>query len=311
MANPSRRNLLRAAAGLTGGLALTRNGRSAAQEPQATALPSVKLGSHEISRLIVGANPFGGYSHFNALLDAHMREWMTEDRVVETLRRCEQSGINTWQFHYSPQTLTALKRHQKEGGKLQFIILSEGELKRNLALIPEVAKLKPIAIVHHGGVTDDRFRAGEMYKVQDYLKRVRDTGVMVGLSMHNPLVMEHVEEKGWDIDLYMTCFYRISRTAEESRQACGGKLPLGEVFLEDDPAEMTKRVRQTRKPCLAFKILAAGRSINTPQQVEKAFQFAFSNIKPSDAVIVGMYPRYKDEVTENAGLTRRFGARES
>jgi hypothetical protein len=123
--------------------------------------------------------------------------------------------------------------------------------------------------------------------------------------------MEYVEEKGWDIDLYMTCFYRISRTPEESRQACGGKLPLGEVFLEDDPAEMTKRVRQTRKPCLGFKILAAGRSINSPEQVEKAFQFAFSNIKASDAVIVGMYPRYKDEVKENSDLTRRFGGRES
>jgi hypothetical protein len=309
--NTSRRNLLRSAAGLAGGLAMARREGPAAQEALPAPLPTVKLGRHETSRLIIGANPFGGYSHFNKLLDDHMREWMTEDRVVETLRRCEQSGINTWQFHYSPQTLAALKRHRQEGGKLQFIVLSEGELKRNLDLIPEVAKLKPVAIVHHGGVTDERFRAREMHKVEDYLKRVRDTGVMVGLSMHNPHVMEYVEEKGWDIDLYMTCFYRISRTPEESRQACGGKLPLGEVFLEDDPAEMTKRVRQTRKPCLGFKILAAGRSINSPEQVEKAFQFAFSNIKASDAVIVGMYPRYKDEVKENSDLTRRFGGRES
>jgi hypothetical protein len=146
-----------------------------------------------------------------------------------------------------------------------------------------------------------------MYKVEEFLKRVRDTGVMVGLSMHNPLVMEYVEEKGWDIDLYMTCFYQISRTPEETRKACGGKLPLGEVFLEEDPVEMTKRVRQTSKPCLGFKILAAGRVINTPEEVEKAFRFALENIKPSDAVIVGMYPRYKDEVKENAEYVRRFG----
>jgi len=306
----SRRHLLRSAAGLAGGLALARNS-TAGQEAAPGALPTIRLGSHDVSRLVVGANPFGGYSHFNKLFDVHMREWMNEDRVLETLKSCEQNGVNTWQFHYSPQTLGAIRRHHKEGGKLQFLVLSEGELKRNYALIPEVARMKPIGIVHHGGVTDERFRAAEMYKVHEFLKRVRDSGVMVGLSMHNPLVMEYVESKNWDLDFYMTCFYKISRTPEETRKECGGKLPLGEVFLEDDPENMCRRIRQTKKPCLAFKILAAGLLTNTPEEVEKAFRFAFENIKPADAVIVGMYPRYKDEAKENADLTRRFGATES
>lgn len=298
----SRRTLLKSATGLSGA-AFAHRRLSAL--PAADPLPTVRLGRHEISRLIVGANPFGGYSHFNRLFDAHMREWMTEKRIVETLKRCELNGINTWQFHYSEQTLSALEKHQADGGKLQFIVLSEGALKHVLALIPEVAKLKPIGIVHHGGVTDERFRAGEMDKVREFLKHVRDSGVMVGLSMHNPLVMEYVEEHNWDIDFYMTCFYQVTRTRDEIRKLLG-KLPLGEVYLDDDPARMCERVRQTRKTCLAFKILAAGRSTNTPEQVERAFRFAFENIKPQDAVIVGMYPRYKDEVRENAGHVRRI-----
>jgi hypothetical protein len=40
--------------------------------------------------------------------------------------------------------------------------------------------------------------------------------------------------------------------------------------------------------------------------VERAFRYAFENIKPQDCVIVGMYPRFKDEITENAGLASRF-----
>jgi hypothetical protein len=299
----SRRSLLEGV-----GLALSAKGLSAADTSAAAPLPKVRLGDREITRLIVGANPFGGYSHFNRLLDAHMKEWMTLDRVVETLHRCEQNGINAWEFHYGAETLAALNRHRADGGKLQAIVLSEGPLKTDLTLIPEVAKLKPVGIVHHGGVTDQRFRSGEMDKVQDYLKRVRDSGVMVGLSMHNPLVMDYVEERNWDIDFYMTCLHQISRTPEETRKLLGA-LPLGEPFLEEDRVRMCSFIRRTRKTCLAFKVLGAGRLIGSPAEVQRAFGFVFDNIKPQDAVIVGMYPRFKDEVAENAALVRRFGTR--
>ncbi len=68
---------------------------------------------------------------------------------------------------------------------------------------------------------------------------------------------------------------------------------------------MTRVIRQTRKTCLAFKILAAGRLADPAEAREKAFRFAFENIKAQDAVIVGMYPRFKDEVRENADMVRR------
>jgi len=38
------------------------------------------------------------------------------------------------------------------------------------------------------------------------------------------------------------------------------------------------------------------------------FQFAVEHLKPIDAVIVGMYPRCRDQITENAALARHFGA---
>ncbi len=85
-----------------------------------------------------------------------------------------------------------------------------------------------------------------------------------------------------------------------------GDLPLGQVFLESDPPRMCRAIRQTRRPCLAFKILAAGRHGATREQLERAFRFAFENIKPEDAVIVGMYPRFKDEIRENVELVRRI-----
>jgi hypothetical protein len=268
-------------------------------------LPTIKLGKHDVTRLVVGSNPFNGYCYALPSLAAHMKEWSTPENVAKVLRSSQDNGINTWQFSYHDRAMADLKRYQGEGGTIQWFLLGGGPMKDNLDLIPQVARLGPIGIVHHGGVTDARFRAGEMPKVREFLKRVRDSGVMVGLSTHLPQVVELVEEQNWDVDFYMTCFYQFSRTEDEIRKMLG-ELPLGYVFLEKDPERMCRLIRQTRKTCFAFKILAAGRMADSPEKLEKAFRFAFDNIKPTDAVIVGMYPRFKDEVKENADLVRRL-----
>ncbi len=70
-ARDSRRRFLKSAAGLAaaGGLA--------AQSPAPAPLPTVKFGDAEITRLIVGSNPFYGYAHFNHILSRTMRDWYT------------------------------------------------------------------------------------------------------------------------------------------------------------------------------------------------------------------------------------------
>ena len=104
----------------------------------------------------------------------------------------------------------------------------------------------------------------------------------------------------------MTCFYYVNRPAEEQRRLLG-KVTVGEPFFESDPADMTAVMRRVGKPCLGFKILAAGRSCWSPPAVEQAFRYAFASIKPTDGVIVGMFPRYSDQVAEDAALARRHG----
>jgi hypothetical protein len=66
-------------------------------------------------------------------------------------------------------------------------------------------------------------------------------------------------------------------------------------------------IRQTRRTCLAFKILAAGRLCESKASVEKAFRQTFAGIKPTDAVIVGLYDRYSDQAAEDAEFARQFG----
>jgi len=40
--------------------------------------------------------------------------------------------------------------------------------------------------------------------------------------------------------------------------------------------------------------------------VEEAFSTSFRQMKPNDAVIVGMYPEYEDQAGMNAEYVRRF-----
>lgn len=290
----SRRGFLKTSAALAG-----------APAAPAPLLPTIKLGGFSVTRLILGANPFYGFSHFNRLLDEHMLEWSTPENVLKTVRMAEDNGINTWQLSDAKRGLEDIQRYREQGGKIQWILLSSRRIEEDLSWIPKIARMGPVGIVHHGGTTDRRWRAGEQGKIKDFLKAVRDSGVLVGLSTHTPLVVEEVESQGWDVDFFMTCVYRITRPETEIVNLLGQR-PLGEVYLPQDPPRMYRAIRQARKPCLAFKILAAGRLTDSPRTLDQAFQTAFDNIKPTDAVIVGMYPRFSDQVQDNAERVRRI-----
>lgn len=281
--------------------------RNAAIVEEPIALPRVNFFGTEITRLVIGSNPLYGYSHVNVIFDRLMREWMTQDRRVETLHRAEAAGINTWQVHYNEPTIEDFKRYRDEGGKMHWVLLGDFALMKDWSLLKEVAKLKPLGIAHHGNRTDERFREGRMDIVRDFVKAVQDVGLPGGVSTHNPAVIEHIEERGWPVDYYMACLYKVTRSREDARKEFG-ESPLPETFMERDPERMTAMIRQTRRPCFAFKLLGAGRVINKPEMVDAAFTYALQHIKPSDAVIVGMFPKYANEMRENAERVARICA---
>jgi hypothetical protein len=130
-------------------------------------------------------------------------------------------------------------------------------------------------------------------------------GCAAGISTHNPVILEELESKGWSNDFYMTSFYYQTRRPEEFKKEFG-VVPVGETYLSTDPPKMCAAVRKVKKTCLVYKILAAGRRCGSPAEVRQAFQFAYKNIKPSDAAIVGMYPRYSDQIADNTKLAREI-----
>jgi hypothetical protein len=296
-----------------------------AAAPATSGLPTVAFGSHRVTRLISGGNPLIGGSHFNKLLGDLMREYFTDAQVVKYLLACEQAGINTWQSSYPEAVQRQFPMIRDAGCTMHWICLADPwNINKSLSrsdtrIDPKVlvqgamqcaalaAKVKPIGTAHHGIATDMIWAAGSIDLVRDYLNHVHDLGFPAGVSTHNPAVIDALESKGWPIDFYMGCFYRVSRTPEEFQKEFG-ILPVGETYIAADPDRMTTALRHAQRVCLGFKLLAAGRRSNSPEQVRQCFEYAFKNLKPTDAVIVGMFPKFSDQIAENVATVRALVA---
>jgi hypothetical protein len=68
---------------------------------------------------------------------------------------------------------------------------------------------------------------------------------------------------------------------------------------------MLARVRQTSKPCLVFKVYGAGRKCGSATEMAEALGLVFRHAKPSDAAVIGMFPKRKEQVRENCRLVAR------
>jgi len=268
-----------------------------------TNLPKVSFCNHQISKLLIGDNPIYGYSHFNQLLSQHQKEYHTPERVVATINRAEEVGINGWQNTATERSLSDLKLYRDQGGKVHWFCLSQGYVwYDDPDHVFEDAKHNPLGMAPHGGGVGQRcLRENRLDFLQDLLKRIRDTGTLVGLSVHDPKLLHIAEDENWDIDYYMTALYNLRGGSEKFIEKFG-YAPLGEIYAREDRIEMCKAIQRTDKPCIIFKVLAAGRVIGSKQQIREELKFAIENTKPNDVLLLGMYQQFGDQIGENAQL---------
>lgn len=296
----SRRSFLQSAAAAA---AASWTLNAAQPAPASIRPPRMKFGGVEISRLVLGVNPFYGFVHFNNIYAQMMRDWYTPDRVVEVMLRAQEFGINAFNYVELGRGPDDWKRFVAAGGRMHLI----PQVVAGSDAAKMVRELKPVGLQRQGEVVDQAWQSGDMNSVREWCKQVRQLGVLVGVGTHKPEVIEYIEDKGWDVDFYAGCVYNRTRTPEEWRKVLGGELMEmhREAYLQCDPPRMYAVMRQTKRPCFAFKILAAGR-IQSDRDVEQSFRTAFASIKPIDGVYVGMCPRLKDEIKVNTELVTRI-----
>lgn len=298
---------------------------------QTSKMPKIAFGPSRISRLIVGGNQQSGVSHNLRDLDLHMAEYFSVNRTIKFLQECITQGIDTWQANYSEKTRDVITKFREEHQDINIIPLSAPQLPdlrdKQLHHVSRLTleywdntwenmlkELKPIGIALAGSLTDVLWKEGEIEKTRDFLKKIRDAGVQVGVSTHMPEVIEYIDEEGWDVDFYLASLYQFEKSREEVLRI-ESEVPLDvdrigsmQLILPSELPRMCDTINKTSKTCIAFKIFAAGRVSTTPKQVSDTFEYVFKHVKPTDAVCVGMYPRFhKNMVKENTGLVKKFG----
>src|SRR5450759_3476545 len=210
----TRRSFLKSGAALAAGLTgagATLAAQPAGQPQGPIQVPKMKFGGSEISRIVLGVNPFYGYAHYNNTFGAVMKEWYTQEKVCAIMHQCNRYGINAFNYVHMERAPLDLARFQAEGGKMHLIVQVSAGVESSML----VKTLKPLALHRQGEVVDKAYQTGQMHTVKEWCKQARDLGVLVGVGTHKPEVIAQVEEEGWDVDFYAGCAYNRTRTREE------------------------------------------------------------------------------------------------
>ncbi len=289
-----RRDFLKTGAVLAiGGAAVARKPLSGAADRTGSpaGLPTVRLGTLEISRLILGSNPFWGYSHKSAQLDEEMRRHHTDERIIQILDEAAACGLTAVASPPDERWTKLWTRYAGGGGKLKiWISQCHGAPEQMLLEIDRSVKAGAKAIFIQGARVEEQFGKGNFDVLRTWIERIKEAGLPAGAAAHWPEIHPELERRKFPTDFYYQCMYNASKTDDYS------------------PAEREKAVAtiaQLAKPVIAYKILAAGRLA-----ASEGFEYAFNHIKRKDGVCVGIYAQNAiDQIRQNATYTEMLTAK--
>jgi hypothetical protein len=249
-------------------------------------MDTVRIGSMEVSRFVLGSNPFSGFSHQGHERDAAMVHYYSATRIKDVLRQAESLGVNTIVARGDHHMLRLLTEYWDEGGTLQLIGQTCPELGAPEATIRKMAAASARAVHVHGGYADHLLANGRLEELVSPVATARELGLIVGLAGHLPEThrwgMRHL-----DLDFHMCAYYSPIPRDKEAAHRAG----LREVYLDEDRQAMAALIHELDTPAIHYKVMAAGR--NEPKE---AFAYVADALRPQDAVCVGVFPKDKPDM---------------
>lgn len=264
-----RRTFLAQSGLVTAAVGLGAHGVRAAEAPLPP-MPKIKLGDLEVSRFILGSNPFGGYAHQPGPLGKQMKEWYTPERIMAVLDEAGGYGVTTCSSPPDPSWCQLWRDYRKRGGQLKlWLAQCHGNPDKMPEEIARAAEAGAAAIFIQGHVVESQYEKGKFETVRGWLEAVRKLKLPAGMASHRPDVHLEAERLGFPTDFYYQCFYNVGH---------------GEVYRAEDRLKAVETIAKLPKPVVGYKLLAAGR--NEPKD---AFDFARAHLRPTDGMCVGIY----------------------
>jgi len=238
--------------------------------------PTTFVEDLELSRLIVGTNWFLGFSHYSAAKSRWIREQMTLERIVEVMCVFARSGVNAVMSIQGPTMREAIRRVKEETGvELHWICTPSGEGVEDLMPgIEESAEMGAKICMPHQHWTDGNMIVNQkrIIGLERVTERIRELGMIPGLSTHRPETVVVADSAGYDVATYVQMYNAIGFLCQ----------------VETD--WIAKTINETKKPIMCIKPLAGGRILPPT-----GLGFVYHSIKPIDMVCIGTMSTYEAE----------------
>lgn len=241
--------------------------------------PRTEVGGISLSRMLIGTNWLLGWSHTSVSADEMIkRRYDSAEAFKPVLEAYLRHGVDTIMapFGLSPELTRAVKETEQKLG--QEIIMvdtpalnvtdSAGARREAEAMVKQSAQAgAKLCLIHHSSAEQlVNKNLGQIVRLDDYTKMIRDAGMVPGLSAHMPELVVYSDQNGYDVETYIQIFN------------CMGFLMQVEIET------VASIIQNAKKPVMIIKSMAAGRC--SPYV---GLTFSWNAIREKDMVTVGAF----------------------
>jgi len=259
-------------------------------------MPTGKIGTLTISRVISGSNLISPNMHARDLLYLNelARRYNTERRVLETLRLCEECGVNGIVLKSHNFKHMRLSRYWDEwGGQMKWIADPiTSDINKFEKILVEHLELGASAAYIWGGATDMWYHQKKQRNIVRAFEILRKYDIPAGICAHRLEPIVFCEKEGLNPDFYFTTLHHDRYWSAHPKE----KRRFIEMYEKNSPhhdeyhdnmfchkhEEIVAFMQDVKVPWIAFKVLAAGAI-----RPEEGFRYAFES--GADFICVGMF----------------------
>lgn len=239
--------------------------------------PRTMVGGVSLPRMLMGTNWILGYSHTSAAADQLInRRNRNRDAIAEIAQCFLSKGVDAVMgpLMENPVMLDGIHQAEDKTGKQMILIDTPSfNMDDNADARREAEKVirrsaqvgSKFCLIHHSCAEQLVNKNKQtMDRLPDYLKMIRDAGMIPGLSAHMPELIVYSDQNEYDVETYIQLYN------------CMGFLMQVEIEY------IHKVIWNAKKPVMTIKSMAAGRC-----SPFVGLTFSYATLRPCDMVTVG------------------------
>ena len=256
------------------------------------AFPRTTVGGVSVSRMIIGTNWFLGFSHCTRAKDLLIKERFPDYKAVaDVVEVFFKAGVDTIMGLIQRDEMYYGVREAEQRTGVKAVIVSTPGIPVNAETLEKgfvngeadkifdaEAKRGAAFCFPHTSTTDKLVDpcTRKIRRMDELCARIRQRGMIPGLSTHMPEAIVYADETGLDVDTYISLFNAMG------------------FLMHIEVDWVTNLIHRAKKPVMTIKPMAAGQI--RPLQ---AFTFVWNALRDKDMVTVGtLTPKEAEECIE-------------